>query len=160
MARYIPSWEGYNTRKLTKKYPLQLITPHAKFSFHTQHDNKNPWLEDIPQHRIKKDGYSWWPVRIHPVDAEKRDIRHGDIIKVYNGRGAVLGIAQITERIRPGTVHSFQAAAKYDPLEPGKPGSIDKGGCMNLLTPAKMVSKYAPGMANNSCLVEICKWEG
>jgi molybdopterin guanine dinucleotide-containing S/N-oxide reductase-like protein len=160
MAHYIPSWEGYNTRKLTKKYPLQFITPHAKFSFHTQHDNKNPWLEDIPQHRIKKDGYSWWPVRLHPVDAEKRDIRHGDIVKVYNDRGAVLGIAQITERIKPGTAHSFQAGAKYDPLEPGKPGSIDKGGCMNLLTPSKMVSKYAPGMANNSCLVEICKWEG
>lgn len=158
LPRYIPSWEGYNTRKLAKKYPLQMITPHVRFSYHTHHDNKNPWLEDIPQHRIKKDGYSWWPVRIHPVDAEKRNIRHGDIVKVYNGRGAVLGIALVTERIRPGTVHSYQAA-KYDPLEPGNPGSIDKGGCMNLLTPSRLVSKNAPGMANNSCLVEVCKWE-
>ena len=30
---------------------------------------------------------------------------------------------------------------------------------MNLLTPSRLVSKNAPGMANNSCLVEICKWE-
>jgi len=78
---------------------------------------------------------------------------------VYNGRGAVLGIARVTERVRPGTVHSCQASAKYDPLEPGKVGSTDKGGCMNLLTPSRWVSKNAPGMANNSCLVEICKWE-
>ena len=159
MPRYIPSWEGYNTKKLTKKYPLQLITPHVRFSYHTHHDNKNPWLEDIPTHRVKKDGYSWWPVRIHPIDAEKRDIRDGEIVKVFNDRGAVLGIAKVTERTRPGTVHSYQAGAKYDPLEPGKAGSIDKGGCMNLLTPSRLVSKNAPGMANNSCLVEICKWE-
>ena len=159
LPRYIPSWEGYNTRKLIKKYPLQMITPHVRFSYHTHHDNKNPWLEDIPQHRIKKDGYSWWPVRIHPLDAEKRNIQHGDIVKVYNDRGAVLGISLVTERIRPGTIHSYQAGAKYDPLEPGNPGSIDKGGCMNLLTPSRMVSKNAPGMANNSCLVEVCKWE-
>jgi molybdopterin guanine dinucleotide-containing S/N-oxide reductase-like protein len=159
MPRYIPSWEGHETKELIARYPLQMITPHVRFSYHTQHDNQNPWLSDIPQHRVKKDGYAWWPIRICPLDAEARGIRHDDIVKVYNDRGAVLCIAQITERIRPGTVHSYQAGAKYDPLEPGKAGSIDRGGCMNLLTPSRMVSKNAPGMANNSCLVEVCKWE-
>ena len=159
MPRYIPSWEGHETKELTVRYPLQMITPHVRFSYHTQHDNQNPWLSDIPQHRVKKDGYAWWPIRICPSDAEARDIRHNDIVKVYNDRGAVLCIAQVTERIRPGTVHSYQAGAKYDPLEPGKAGSIDRGGCMNLLTPSRMVSKNAPGMANHSCLVEVCKWE-
>jgi trimethylamine-N-oxide reductase (cytochrome c) len=65
----------------------------------------------------------------------------------------------VTERVRPGTVHSYEAAAKYDPLEPGKPGSPDRGGCVNLLTPSRMVSKNAPGEANNSCLVDVAKWE-
>ena len=159
MPRYIPSWEGHETKELTAKYPLQMITPHVRFSYHTQHDNQNPWLSDIPQHRVKKGGYAWWPIRIHPTDAEARGIRHDDIVNVYNDRGAVLCVAQVTERIRPGTVHSYQAGAKYDPLEPGKAGSIDRGGCVNLLTPARMVSKNAPGMANHSCLVEVCKWE-
>ena len=49
----------------------------------------------------------------------------------------------------------IEAGAKYDPLEPGKAGSIDRGGCVNLLTPSRMVSKNAPGEAKNSCLVEI-----
>jgi trimethylamine-N-oxide reductase (cytochrome c) len=159
MPRYIPSWEGYNTTKLTKNYPLQLISPHPRFSYHTHNDNKSAWLDDIPQHRVRKDGYTWWPVRIHPQDAAKRDIHDGEIVKVYNGRGAVLCAAHVTERIRPGTVHSYEAGARYDPLELGKAGSIDKGGCINLLTPSRMVSKNAPGEANNSCLVEICKWE-
>jgi molybdopterin guanine dinucleotide-containing S/N-oxide reductase-like protein len=158
LARYIPSWEGYDS-ELAKKYPLQLITGHVRFSYHTAHDNKSPWLDEIPVHRVIKDGYAWWTIRIHPSDAEPRGIRHGEIVKMYNERGAVLGVVQITERVRPGLIHSYQAGAKYDPLEPGKPGSIDKGGCTNLLTPSRMVSKNAPGMANNSCLVEISKWE-
>jgi len=158
LPRYIPSWEGY-TSELAKKYPLQLVTPHVRYSYHTHHDNKCPWLDEIPGHRIKKGDYAWWPLHIHPVDASARGIRNGDIVKVYNDRGSVLCIAVVTERVRPGVVHSYQASAKYDPLEPGKPGSIDRGGCLNLLTPSRLLSKNAPGMAPNSCLVEVCKWE-
>ena len=29
-----------------------------------------------------------------------------------------------------------------------------------MLTPSRMVSKHAPGMTPNSCLIEIAKWEG
>ena len=83
----------------------------------------------------------------------------GDIIKMYNDRGAVLGIARVTETMRPGVIHSYASSSKYDPLEPGKPGSIDRAGCVNLLTPSRMISKNVAGMAPNSCLVEISKWE-
>ncbi|MFC1908863.1 molybdopterin-dependent oxidoreductase [Chloroflexota bacterium] len=158
LPHYIPSWEGHRS-DLAKKYPLQLISPHPRFSFHTQHDSHVSWLSDIPGHRIRKDGYEWQIVHIHPQDAKARNIRNDDIVKIYNDRGAVLCIAQVTERIRPGVVHSYSSSAKYDPLEPGKAGSIDKGGCINLLTPSRMLSKNAPGMAPNSCLVEIVKWE-
>jgi len=158
MPRYIPSWEGH-TSELAGKYPLQMISPHPRFSFHTQHDGHVPWLSDIPGHRIRKDGYDWQVIRIHPVDAAARDIRNSDIVKMYNDRGAVLGIAQITERVRPGVIHSWEGSSKYDPLEPGKVGSIDRGGCVNLLTSARLMSKNAPGMAPNSCLVEIARWE-
>jgi len=158
LAKYIPTWEGHES-ELAKKYPLQLITPHLKFSFHTNNDECTSWLDEIQPHRVIKDGYAWWPIRIHPSDAEPRGIRHGDIVKMYNDRGAVLGIAQITERLRPGVIHSYQASRRYDPLEPGKAGSIDRGACTNLLSPGRMTSKNAPGMANMSCLVEISKWE-
>jgi anaerobic selenocysteine-containing dehydrogenase len=78
---------------------------------------------------------------------------------LHNDRGAILGVAVTTERVRKGIVFVYQAGAKYDPIEPGNPKSIDRGGCANLLTPKKMVSKNAPGMACNSTCVEIEKWE-
>ena len=157
MPHYIPSWEGHRS-ELFKKYPIQMVSPHPRFSFHTHYDKHTSWLDEIPTHRILKDGYAWWPARIHPSDAAARGIRNGDIVKLYNDRGAVLCVAVLTERIRPGIVHSYASSAKYDPLEPGKAGSVDRGGCVNLLTSSRMLSKNAPGMTPNSCLIEIEKW--
>jgi molybdopterin guanine dinucleotide-containing S/N-oxide reductase-like protein len=159
VPHFIPNWEGFESEQ-SKKYPLQLISPHARYSFHTHHDKHSQWLDRIPGHRISKNGYSWKIIRLNEKDAEARDINHGDIVKVYNDRGAVLGLAQITGRVRPGTVHSWASSAKYDPLEAGKFGSIDRGGCTNILTPSRMVSANAPGMVSNSCLVEIARWDG
>ena len=157
MPRYIPSWEGH-TSPISEKYPLQLISPHPRFSIHTQFDH-SPWIWDIPHHRMMKDGYYWLTVRIHPSDAHLRGIKNKDIIKLYNDRASVLGIAHLTERVRPGVIHAYEGSAKYDPVEPGKPGSIDRGGCVNLLTTDRMMSKNAPGFAPNSCLIEISKFE-
>jgi trimethylamine-N-oxide reductase (cytochrome c) len=159
LAQYIPSWEGYNP-ELRQKYPLQLITPHPRYSFHTQNDANTSWLGEIPGHRVWKDGYYWHPARLNPSDAATRGIETGDIIKLYNDRGAVLCIAEVTERMRPGVAHSYYGSGKYDPLEPGNPDSIEKGGCVSILTPSRMLSQNVPGMAPNSCLIEIEKWEG
>lgn len=159
MPRFIPSWEGH-TSELAKKYPLQLITPHPRYSFHTHHDANVTWLGEIKGHRILKDGIFWRPARLNPADAAARGINNGDIIKLYNDRGAVLCIAEVTERMRPGVVHSYYGSGKYDPIEPGNYNSPDRGGCVAILTPSRMLSKNAPGMAPNSCLIEIEKWNG
>jgi trimethylamine-N-oxide reductase (cytochrome c) len=158
LPRYIPSWEGH-TSELTKKYPLQLVMPHVRYGYHSQYDTHTPWITDIPGNRILKDGYYWHTTRIHPVDAEARGIKNGDIVKLYNDRGAVLGIAQVTERVMPGVIHSYHGSSKYDPAEPGQPGSLDRGGCVNLLSSSRPMSKNAPGAAWNSCLIEVTKWE-
>jgi trimethylamine-N-oxide reductase (cytochrome c) len=158
LPRWHESWEGH-TSELAATYPLQLISPHPRFSFHTQHDTHVPWLSEIPGHRQTVDGYAYQVVRLHPDDAAARGIRNGDVVKLYNDRASVLLAAQVTERVRPGVVHSCEGASRYDPLEPGKAGSTDRGGCVNLLTPSRMLSKNVPGMAPNSCLVEIARWQ-
>jgi len=155
--RYLPSWEGHRSA-IAEKYPLQLISPHPRFSFHTHYDKHAAWLDEIPVHRVKKDGYAWWPARIHPTDAAARSIRHGDIVKLYNDRGVVLCSAILTERVRPGVVHSYSSSAKYDPFEPGNSASPDRGGCVALLTPGRMMAKNVAGMAANSCLIELARW--
>jgi molybdopterin guanine dinucleotide-containing S/N-oxide reductase-like protein len=160
VPRYIPSWEGHHTTELFEKYPLALMSPHPRMSFHCHYDKHTDWLNDIPVHRIKKDGYPWWPARLSPEDATKRGINNNDIVRLYNDRGSVLCIAVVTPRVRPGVIHSYASSALYDPLQPGDPTSIDKGGCVSILTPARMMSKNVPGMTPNSCLIEIEKWEG
>jgi len=158
LPHYIPSWEGH-TSDLAQKYPLQFISPHPRFSYHSHNDHHVTWLNEIPGHRRFKDSYGWQVIRIYPEDARKRGIKQGDIVKLFNDRGAVLGIAELTERVRPGIIHSYESSASYDPLEPGRAGSVDQGGCVNLVTPSRLMSQYVAGMAPNSCLVEISKWE-
>ncbi len=84
MTKYIPSWEGHHTTELYQKYPLQLITPHPRYTFHTMGDGKDSWLNDINDHRVLIDGYYYWIVRINPQDAEVRKDKENDLAKVFN----------------------------------------------------------------------------
>ncbi|MFC1908385.1 molybdopterin-dependent oxidoreductase [Chloroflexota bacterium] len=159
MTKYIPSWEGHHTTELYEKYPLQLITPHPRFSFHTMGDAKTSWINEVKDHRVLVDGSYYWIVRINSKDAEEREITENELVKVFNDRGAVICATQVTERIPPGTVHSYESSAIYDPV--GEPGySVDRGGCINQLTPSRMMIKQSHSMAANSCLVQIEKWMG
>jgi trimethylamine-N-oxide reductase (cytochrome c) len=122
-------------------------------------DGKECWMNEVPEHRVKgKDGYYYWVFRINTEDAKQRGIEDNDIVKAYNDRGAVLLAAQVTERVPPGVVHSYESCSVYDPI--GEPGeSPDRGGCINILTPHRFISKNANGQAPNSCLIEVEKWE-
>jgi len=159
MTKYIPSWEGHHSTELYKKYPLQLISPHPRFSFHTMGDGKDSFMNDVKDHRILIEGYYYWIVRINTKDAERREIKENDLVKIFNDRGAVICAAQVTERVPPGTVHSYESSSKYDPV--GDPGySVDRGGCINLLTSKRFMIKESHSHAANSCLVQIEKWKG
>ncbi|MFC1958094.1 molybdopterin-dependent oxidoreductase [Chloroflexota bacterium] len=157
MTKYVPAWEGHHTKELYEKYPLHLITPHPRYSFHTMGDGKDSWINDIKEHRVPIDGYYYWVVRLNPEDADTRGIQQDDLVKVFNDRGAVICAARLTERVRPGTVHSYESSAVYDPV--GEPGvSPDRGGCMNILTPSRPMIKKSHSFAANSCLVQLEKW--
>jgi trimethylamine-N-oxide reductase (cytochrome c) len=159
MTKYIPSWEGHHSTELYEKYPLQLISPHPRFSFHTMGDGKDSFMNDVKDHRILIEGYYYWIVRINTKDTEKREIKQNDLVKIFNDRGAVICAAQVTERVPPGTVHSYESSSKYDPV--GDPGySVDRGGCINLLTSKRFMIKESHSHAANSCLVQIEKWKG
>lgn len=156
---FIPSWEGHHNRELYAKYPLNLISPHPRYSFHTMFDAKDGIINDVKDHRVLIDGYYYWIVRINARDARLRGVRTNDLVEMFNDRGAVICAAQVTERIPPGTVHSFEGSANYDPI--GEPGaSPDRGGCINVLTPSRNIIKRSHSTASNSCLVEVRPWQG
>jgi trimethylamine-N-oxide reductase (cytochrome c) len=156
LNRYIPSWEGRQTKELFDRYPLQLLTPHPRFSFHTLGDGKDTVVNDIEEHRILINGYYYWIARINPVDAKARGIQNKDLMKLFNDRGVVICAAQITERLMPGVIHSAESSAEYEPI--GEPGdSPDLAGCVNLLTPKRHISEKTSASAPNSCLIQVEK---
>jgi trimethylamine-N-oxide reductase (cytochrome c) len=150
---YIPEVEGRNS-PLAAKYSLQLNAPHPKFRFHGKFDRVS-WFDEI--YRVKGlDGYLYQPILIHPVDAGKRGIRHGDIVRVYNERGEILAGAVISERVVPGEV-LINYGSWSDPLEP-RSGALERGGNANYLTPDRPLSgKHHMGAFATSTLVEVEK---
>ncbi|MCL5734439.1 MAG: molybdopterin-dependent oxidoreductase, partial [Actinobacteria bacterium] len=162
--QYIPSWEGHHTAALYNRYPLQMVSPHPRFSFHTMGDAKESWLNEVKDHRILKEDvhgcrHYYWIMRMNPKDAQSRDIEDGDLIRAYNDRGSVILVAQVTERVPSGTVHSYESCADYLPL--GKPGeSPDIAGCINILTPKRHITPTSIAQAPNSCLIQVERWEG
>ena len=158
MHTYVPAWESWHS-PLAKKYPLGMLAPHPRFSFHTMGDGKDAYMQDIKDHRVLVDGYYYWIMRLNSKDAAARGIKNGDLIRAYNDRGSVILCAQVGERVQPGTVHSYESCADYHPL--GKPGrSADRAGCVNILSPDRYMSKYACGMAPNTTQLEVEKWDG
>ena len=77
----------------------------------------------------------------------------------YNDRGAILAGAVLTDNVRP-SVLEISTGAWYDPLEPGKIGTLDRHGNPNVLTFDKGTSKLAQGPTAHSTLVEIEKFAG
>jgi trimethylamine-N-oxide reductase (cytochrome c) len=158
IPKHFPSWEGHHTTELFKKYPLHLITPHPRFSFHTLGDAKDSYMNDVKDHRVLIDGYYYWIARINAKDAKERGINENDLVKLFNDRGAVICAAQVTERVPAGTVHSYESSAIYEPV--GTPGeSPDRGGCTNILTPKRFIIEKSHSIACNSCLIQIEKWD-
>ena len=43
-------------------------------------------------------------IRIHPADAEARGISDGDPVVAFNDRGEHVGVARVTDHVKPGVV--------------------------------------------------------
>ena len=132
-------------------YPLLVVSNHPRWRCHANHDDLT-WLREIATCKVQgADGYKYEPLWINPVDAAARGIATGDVVTIYNERGAVLGGAYVTERIMPGAVY-IDHGARYDPIVPGE---LDRGGAINTLTPHNLTSKNATGMVGSGFLVEV-----
>ncbi len=159
IVKYEPSWEGAHSGALFERYPLQLLTPHARYSFHTQGDGKDSFLLNLADHRVNVDGYYYWTLRMNAEDAAERGIARHDLVKIHNDRGAVICAAVPTQRLPRGVCHGYESSAVYDPLgEPGK--SVDRGGCLNLLTPERTQTRSTHSLAGSNALVEVELWDG
>ncbi|MDE0156897.1 MAG: molybdopterin-dependent oxidoreductase [Gammaproteobacteria bacterium] len=132
-------------------YPLHLISNQPKTRLHSQYDH------GITSRNAKIKGRA--PARMNPLDAAERNIRDGDIIRLFNDRGACLAGVILTENLRPGVVE-LETGAWYDPQDPTDPMSLEVHGNPNALTRDAGTSKLAQGPSAHSCLVEVEKFTG
>ena len=154
----VPHWiekgESHDERlssERARKYPLLIMSNHGRWRVHAQCDDIT-WTREIPTCKVTgPEGYKYEPLWINPVDAAARGIENGEVVSIYNERGAVLGGAYVTERIMPGVAY-MDHGARYDPVVPGE---LDRGGAINTITPHNITSKNATGMVVSSFLVEV-----
>jgi trimethylamine-N-oxide reductase (cytochrome c) len=158
LNKYIPAWEGPHSKDLFAKFPLQMISSHPRYSFHTYGDAKNSTINDIVDHRVNVDGYFYWVMRINSVDAEKRGIKHGDLVRVYNDRGTGVYVADVSPLTGVGLVKTYESCADVDAYHHEKYGVIEFAGCANVMTSKRSQVPGTESIAPNSCLVDIEKW--
>ncbi len=136
---------------LAKDYPLHLIANNPKTRLHAQLD-MGPYSQS---HKIQ----GREPIRIHPDDAAARHITDGDVVRVFNDRGACLAGVKIDTAVRPRVVQ-LSTGAWYDPLDPDDPNSLCVHGNPNVLTTDVGTSRLSQGCAGQHALVEVELWTG
>ncbi len=132
-------------------FPLQLIANQPATRLHSQ-------LDFGAASQASKIG-GREPVRIHPQDAAARGIRDGDIVRLWNDRGACLAGAVLSDALRPGVVQ-LSTGAWYDPEDPAADQPLCVHGNPNVLTRDAGTSRLAQGCTGQLTLVEIERFEG
>jgi biotin/methionine sulfoxide reductase len=121
--------------------PLHMISNQPTTKLHSQLDHGRVSRAD----RIEgREG-----VLMHPDDAAQRGLSAGQVIRVFNARGACLAGLRLSDDIRQGVIQ-IATGAWYDP-----DGTLCRHGNPNVLTPDKGTSRLAQGPIAHSCLVEV-----
>ena len=132
-------------------YPLHLLSCQPATRLHSQMDPGRYSRDSKIQGRE--------PIRMNPGDANARGIVDGDVVRVFNGRGALLAGVTLDEGLLPQVV-VLPTGAWYDPADPAGENSLEKHGNPNVLTLDKGTSKLGQGPIAQTTLVEMEKYEG
>lgn len=128
---------------------LQLLSAHPAHRLHSQLNHTSL------RERYAVAGRE--PISLHPQDAQARQIRDGDLVRVWNARGQVLAGAAVSEDIKPGVICLHEGA--WPDFAP-EAGGICKNGAVNVLTKDIPSSRLGNGCAGNTALAWIEKYDG
>jgi len=130
-----------------KDFPLHLITNQPATRLHSQMDAGPVSAAGKVAGRE--------PIRISAADAARRHIRDGDVVRVFNARGACLAGAIVDDGVLP-SVAVMATGAWLDQTD----GEPERHGNPNVLTLDVGTSRLTQGCAALTALVEIERWEG
>ena len=123
-----------------RKYPLHLVSPQPGDKLHSQMECA---IQDVAGERPER-------IQISCDDAAARGISNGDIVEVFNDRGACYARASISDSIRHGVV-ALPTGAWFAPGD----DDIDRYGNPNVLTRDLGTSRIGQGCSAHTALVEI-----
>jgi biotin/methionine sulfoxide reductase len=147
---WLPPVEGVGSSSM-RDFPLYLVANQPATRLHSQLDFGAVSLASKVKGRE--------PVRIHPSDAADRGIADGDVVRLFNHRGACLAGAVISDAVRPGVVQ-LATGAWYDPLDPTTDDPLCVHGNPNVLTRDAGTSKLAQACTGQLTIVQIERFNG
>jgi biotin/methionine sulfoxide reductase len=134
-----------------QRHPLRLIANQPATRLHSQLDFGGH------SSALKQRGRE--VVSMHPADAARRGIADGDIVRLFNERGACLAAARLTVDIRPGVIQ-LPTGAWYDPADPAEDKPLCVHGNPNVLTRDVGTSRLAQGCSGQLTTVQLERFDG
>jgi anaerobic selenocysteine-containing dehydrogenase len=133
---YVPPRESAETNpELAKKYPLNIVSPKSHGFLNSCYANMD--------HKIKGQGEQF--VLINAEDAQPREIKDGDKVRVYNDRGGFEGDAKITDDVNSGLI--IATLGYWRQLNEGTVNCISSAEFANM--------GHAPSFSDNLVQVEL-----
>lgn len=137
--------------KAALDYPIHLLSQEPAKRLHSQLDHAELSLGG------KVSGHE--PILIGEQDAAARGIRDGDVVRVFNARGAMLAGATLVKDIVPG-VAVIATGAWFDPDEWTPDNRLDRHGNPNAVSLDIGASQLSQATVAQSCLVQVELWAG
>ena len=129
------------------QFPLHLVTIQPPHRLHSQMDPGPVSQAGKVAGRER--------LAINPSDAAARGLSDGDLVRVFNQRGACLAGVVLDEALMPGVV-VMATGAWFDPADDG----LERGGNPNVLSLDVGTSSLTQGPSALSVLVEVERWTG
>ncbi len=123
-------------------YPLHIISNQPQGRLHSQLDHGEASTD---LHTAGRE-----TILISEQDAGDRSLETGDLVRVYNERGACVAGVVVSEDVTPG-VGVISTGAWFDP----DPDGMCRRGNVNVLTPDTGTSRLAQGSSAQTCLAEV-----
>jgi len=143
---WLPPQEAPNAR-----HPLFLVANQPATRLHSQ--------LDFGSHSADAKRRGREVCRLHPTDAAARAIADGDIVRLFNDRGACLAAARVTDDVMAGVVQ-LPTGAWYDPDDPAAARPLCVHGNPNVLTRDVGTSSLAQGSSGQLAAVQVERFDG
>ena len=140
-----PQWEApieaYPENPLREKYPLQFSQARSRFRVHSAYSGAQ-WIQQLSEPHIE----------LNKVDAEKRGLKDGDKVEVFNDRGSFRTTLRINEAVRPES--AFMVESTYRQY---LDGTIMQSVSNDTMNPRGYDMMFGPMTPFNDTLIEIKK---